>query len=406
MTIQVPRVARSRKTAAFDPLDLDFLDDPYPTYARLRAAGPIVQDGVTQWVVARHEHVARLLRDPRLRSNWPEPFQRMRMGAGAARDFLLRVVLHREGPDHATLRRLLNETMRATPGPVLRDSIARAVDEQVTAALATGRLDVMTDLALPVPVAVACDMLGVPAADRPKVRAWGLEIIKAFTVILPEQDRPAVDEAVDEMRHYLMARLDAGDKLAGIIAAMRRVGEDDDGRDSDIECIDNVIFLLVSGFTTTVHAISTIGSVLLRHPEVYARLQADRSLVRGAIEEFMRYDAPIQHISRFAAEPITIDGQTIGPGRAVHLLLGAANHDDSVFVEPTRIDIRRDPNPHVSFGAGEHACLGAGLARLEATILLDRLLERCATFEADGEPVRRSVQVFRTHLALPARVAG
>jgi len=398
---------QSQRTPVFDPLDPAFLDDPYPIYARLRAAGPIVRDGPAQWVVARHEHVARLLRHPGLRSEWPEPFQQMRMGDGAAKDFLLRVLLHREGPNHALLRKLLSGTMHATPGPELRACVARVADAQLDRALQAGRLDVMTDLALPVPVAVACEMIGIPAADRPLVEAWGVDIIKAFTVILPEPDRPRVDSAVEQLRDYLQERLRVStdtDKLASIFAALRHAAQE--AQFTAAELVDNLIFLLVSGFTTTVHAVAVVGAALLQHPAEYDQLRADRSLVTRAVEEFLRYDAPIQHISRFAAERIDVEGLTIRPGRVVHLLLGAANHDERQFIAPERLDIRRDPNPHVSFGAGIHMCLGAGLGRLEATVLLERLLERCSGFVADGDLVRRPVQVFRTYQRLPARVTA
>ncbi|KAA2265782.1 cytochrome P450 [Solihabitans fulvus] len=397
----------SQRTSVFDPLDPAFLDDPYPCYARLRAAGPMVRDGAAQWVVARHEHVARLLRHPGLRSEWPESFQQMRVGEGAAGDFLRRVLLHREGPDHTVLRRLLGSTMQATPGAALRECVARVTDARLDRALESGMLDVMADLAIPVPVAVACEMLGIPAADVPLVETWGIEIIKAFTVILPEPDRPNVDAAIEELRAYLAERLRTSpdsDKLVGIFAELRQSAEGTTLTTDEL--IDNLIFLLVSGFTTTVHAIAAIGAVLLRHPDVYRQLRADRALVGRAVEEILRYDAPIQHVSRFAAERIEVEGLTIRPGRVVHLLLGAANHDERQFTEPQRLDIRRDPNPHVSFGAGIHTCLGAGLGRLESTFLLERLLERCADVEAGGELVRRPVQVFRTYERLPARLTA
>ena len=392
------------RPGVFDPLAPEFLEDPYPTYARLRAAGPIVRDGAAQWVVARHEHVSRLLRHPGLSSEWPEGFQRMRIGDGPAKDFLLRVVLHREGADHGTLRALLGETMRATPGAELRASVARATDAALEPALATGRLDLMTDVAVPVPVAVACDMIGIPAADRHLIEAWGTQVIKAFTVILAAEDRPLVDDAVVRLRAYLDDRLrdPAGSgKLAGIFARLGSPG----GPDREA-LIDNLIFLLVSGFTTTVHAVATVGSALLRHPGVFEELRADRTLVPRAVEEFMRWDAPIQHVSRHAVERVEVEGLVIRPGRIVHLLLGAANHDERRFADPERLEIRRDPNPHVSFGAGLHMCLGAGLGRLEAAVILHRLLQRCDRFEPAGEPVRRPLQVFRSYARLPALVAA
>jgi cytochrome P450 len=399
--------ARTQRDSLFDPLDPEFLDDPYPVYSRLRDAGPIVRDGPTQWVIARHEHVAKLLRDPRLRSEWPEPFQRMRIGEGAAKDFLLNVLLHREGESHDLLRKLMNSAMHATTGPELRACTARVTDRQLDLALETGSLEIMADLALPVPVAVACELIGIPAADEPLVREWGIEIIKAFTVVLPEADRPAVESALVQLRDYL------GQLLAdsALTSKIRRVFDGlrsaQDGTSfARAELIDNLIFLLVSGFTTTVHAIAASGGLLLAHPEIYAGLRADRSLVASAIEEFMRYESPIQHISRYAAETISIEDLTIRPNRVVHLLLGSANRDERQFADPDRIDIRRAPNPHVSFGAGAHVCLGAGLGRLEVKVLLERLLERCSVLEADGPLERRPVQVFRTYRRLPARVTA
>lgn len=198
---------QTRGTSLFDPLDPAFLDDPYPVYERLRAAGPVVRDGPAQWVAARHEQVAAMLRDPRLRTEWPEPFQRMRMGEGEAKDFLLRVLLHREGDNHDRLRTLLNATMHATSGAQLRACITRVTDEQLDRVLDTGRLDIMADLALPVPVAVACEMIGIPAVDRRLIEEWGIEIIKAFTVILPEPDRPQVNSAIQHLRDYLDGQL-------------------------------------------------------------------------------------------------------------------------------------------------------------------------------------------------------
>jgi cytochrome P450 len=389
----------------FDPLDPAFLDDPYPVYARLRAAGPVVRDGATQWVVARYEHVARMLREPGLRSDWPPQFQRMRIGEGAASDFLVRVLLHREGQAHELLRRVLNATMHSTPSAELRRCAARVADEQLDLAIAEGRLEIMTDLALPVPIAVACEMLGIPAADQPLVRAWGIEIIKAFTVILPEQDRPQVDAAVRELRDYLgdlIRQSPATSKIGVIVAGLRDAP--DAAAFSEADLLDNLIFVLVSGFTTTVHALATVGGVLLAHPEIYAELRDDRSLTAGAIEEFIRYDAPIQHISRYAAEPVRIEDLTIRPGRVVHLLLGAANHDERQFARPDCLDIRRAPNPHLGFGAGTHMCLGAGLGRLEVKVVLERMLERCSELTADGPLTRRPVQVFRSYERLPAQV--
>jgi cytochrome P450 len=394
---------RSERRPAFDPLAPSFLEDPYPSYAQLRAAGPLVRDGATQWVAARYAPVAQLLRDPRLRGDWPEGFQAMRVGPNATKDFLFRVLLHREDAEHADLRRLLNACMHVLSAPQMRASIEVLVDQKLQQAGERGHLEVMADLALPIPAAVACEMIGIPAADRVRIQAWGLEIIKAFTVIMPEPDRDGVDLAVEQLRAYLRELVAAPTgRLAQIVSQLDQA-EQNGSVDRDA-LIDNLIFLLVSGFTTTVHLIASVSATLLQHPDVATALRADPGLVPGAVEEFIRYDCPIQHVSRYAAEPITIEGQTIRAGRIVHLLLGSANRDERQFADPGRIDIRRKPNAHVGFGVGVHACIGAGLGRLEATILLDRILRTFSVFEPDGDLVRRPVQVFRTYQRIPVAV--
>ncbi len=389
----------------FDPLDPAFLDDPYPFYELLRDAGPAVRLGAAQWVIARHAQVWQLLRDPRLRSEWPADFQQMRIGPGAGQEFLLRSVLHSEGERHSQLRKLLGACMRVVSSSQLRQEVGRLVDERLDQALDRGRLEVMEDLALPVPVAVACEMIGIPPADRPRIQEWGIDIIRAFNVVTLEPDRPLVNQAVEGLRGYLAGYLGGrAGSLSPAAAAIAGLGHGAGCAPDDL--VDNIIFLLVSGFTTTVHAIAGACAVLVRHPGIYAELRADRSLLAGAVEEFLRYDAPIQHISRFAAAKIDVGGQVIRPGRVVHLLLGSANRDSRQFAGADTIDIHRSPNPHVSFGGGIHACLGASLGRMETAMVIEGMLGRCRFFECLGEPVRRPLQVFRSYERIPAAVAA
>ena len=389
----------------FDPLNPAFLEDPYPFYEPLRAMGPAVRQGATQWVIARHAPVAALLRDQRLHSQWPEDFQRMRIGAGPGQEFLVRSVLHREGTAHASLRRLLGACLHLSPAADLRVLVSQLVNGCFDEAIEAGRCEVMRDLALPVPAAVACEMIGIPAADRPLIQGWGLDIIKAFNVVTREADRAPVNAAVADMRDYLAGLLSRPAGKLALIAGL--VGDAAErGEMSREELVDNLIFLLVSGFTTTVHVIATVCAALARHPEVFAELRADPSLVSSAVEELIRYESPIQHISRFAAERIEFEGVVIRPGRVVHLLLGSANRDARQFTAPDEINIRRSPNPHVSFGAGLHACLGASLGRLEATTVVSTILERCEEFTPAGELIRRPLQVFRSYEQIPIGLAA
>ncbi|WP_422768963.1 cytochrome P450 [Plantactinospora sp. WMMC1484] len=390
-------------TGVFQPLDPAFQADPYPCYRRLRDAAPILKDGVTQFVASRHEIVAHLLRSEGVRSDWPEPFQSLRMGDGPAKDFLLRVVLHREGPQHLLLRQVLGAGMRIMSPAATARRIAEHTDRILDEALASGELDLVSGLAVPIPVAISCDLLGVPEADQPLIRDWGMETIKAFTMILPEQDRPGVSAAIDHLRAYIRQAWDdpLGHPLGTALATLDTAAGGAFDRD---ETVDNIVFLLVSGFTTTVHLLANMFGAFLEHPDQWRRLKAEPSLVGAAVEEVARYDAPIQYISRQVAERMEIGGETLRPNRVVHLLLGAANRDERVFADPDRFDIGRQPNPHLGFGAGRHICLGAGLGRAEARGVLDRLVARCATLEPDGPLVRKPMQVFRSYERLPARV--
>jgi cytochrome P450 len=386
----------------FDPVDPDFLADPYPLYARLREIeAPVVRGGPAQWIAARYDPVAALLKDPRMRNDFPPQVQQMKLGEGDACDFVVRSALHQEAADHALLRRFLGRVVYARPMESLRGRIAELVDELLAPALARGELEVVGELALPLPLAVACELVGIPAGDRAQVQQWGLDVVQAFTVELPADRRPSVNAAVRRLREYF-ADVPAGELAAPLAAALREL--DGAGRiDRDV-LVDNVVFLFVSGFTTTVHLIASGCAALLDHPDQWARLRRDRSLVPGAVEECLRHDAPIQHVTRIVGERLEVDGVTLRPGRLVHLLLGAANRDERRFPDPARFDVGRDPNPHLSFSAGHHLCLGAGLGRLEAAVVLDRLLARCVAFEPAGPAVRRPMQVFRSYERIPVRM--
>jgi cytochrome P450 len=327
----------------------------------------------------------------------------MKLGEGDACEFVVRSALHQEESNHALLRRFLGRVVHATPADELRRRIGGLVDEILDPALERGHIEIMNEVALPLPLAVACELVNIPAEDRSLVQEWGLEVVKAFTVVLPEGERPSVNESVRRLRDYFSDRVRGASLAPQLTAALAELNGGD-VVDRDV-LIDNVVFLFVSGFTTTVHLISSGCAALLTHPDQLARLRRDPSLVASAVDEFLRYDAPIQHVSRVVGQRIDIDGVTLRPGRLVHLMLGGANHDEAQFPDPTRLDIGRDPNPHVSFGAGAHTCLGASLGRLECSVVLERLLARCARIEPTEAPRRRPMQVFRSYDYIPVEVS-
>ena len=395
---------RGQLPPRFDAGDPAVREDPYPAYAALRRAAPLCRGGPGQWAVTRHADVAALLGDPRLGNRFPDDYHRFSLGDGPASDFLQRIVLHQDRPHHARLRRVMSWAFSPRVVSALRPRIGELVDGLLAPACDRGLLEAVDDLAFPLPVMVVCELIGIPSDDRQDVRARAFDLGKAFASRVPEPDRVAADAAVVWMRDYIRAlihdRPGRGDDL------LSRMLDPGDGADqlSEEEVVDNVVFLFFAGFETTTSMIATGCAALLDHPDELARLREDRSLVPSAVEEFLRWDAPIQSRLRLVLDPIEVHGRTIRPGRALLLLLGSANHDERVFPDAGRLDIGRSPNPHVSFGGGFHHCLGAALARAEGVVVFERLLARFGRLEPAGQATREMESPFRTFSRIPIAV--
>jgi cytochrome P450 len=390
----------------FDPLDPAVRDDPYPAYTRLRAAGALCRGGVGQWAVARYAEVAKLLADPRLASELPPEYHRAAAGDGPTARFLQRIVLHRDRPAHTHLRRLVGRALGRDLERRLPERIGRLVDELLEPAVDRGRLDFAAELALPLPVLVICELLGVPAADRHAIRARAHALARAFSIRVEAVHRREADEAVTWLRDYVGALLDDRHaRSAGGLVSQSELGLTADGP-GRADLVDNVVFLFFAGYETTTSMLATGCAALLDHPDELARLRADPSLVTSAVEECLRYDAPIQSRLRLVSTPIAIDGRIVRPGRLLLLLIGSANRDERRFPGPDRLDLGRRPNPHLSFGGGIHSCAGATLARLEGAVVFGRLLARFGRIEAAGEPERDLESPFRTYARLPVAVGG
>lgn len=392
----------------FDALDPAVIDDPYPTYARLRAAGPLCRVSPASWGVTRHAEVAALLRDPRLANEFPDDDPQFQMGEDLSRDVFRRIIPTRDPDDHSRLHQLMVRAFSPGIARRARDHIGRLVDNLVGPALDTGRLDAVADLAFPVAATVVCELMGLPAGARAEIWPRAAALSDAFTPFLLDADlgadRTAADEALRWLRGYVTDLLDdrrpdpGGDLLARMLAA----GPGDSDRE---EIVDNLVFLCFTGFETTMNMVCTGCAGLTRQPEQWARLRADPALAPTAVEEFVRFDAPIQYTARRALKPIQVGDRTIRPGRSVFLLLGCANHDERVFDRPERIDIGRQPNPHVGFGGGVRGCLGAVLARVEGGVVFDRLVRHFRSIEPAGVPVRQPSALFRSYRTIPLAVS-
>jgi cytochrome P450 len=380
------------------------MEDPYPTYARLRAAGAVCRGGAATWVVTRHADVAALIRDERLGHRFPADFRLPFAAAeGTASTLLSRILSSLEPPDHPRVRHLVGKALNPSVVRGMRASIAGSVDALTAPLRDRDGFDAVTDLALPLQIQVGCDLLGVPAADRGEIWPRAMAIGRAFIPFTPDRDGArADDDSARWLRDYMddlvrERRRAPGDDLLSRLIAARDNGV---GLSHD-EIVDNGVFLFFAGFETAIHLVAGGCAALLAHPDELRRLRADRSLLPRAVEEILRYDAPIQSMARWANDAITIDGRTIRAGRVVLLLLGSANHDERVFDRPERLDVGRHPNPHLSFGGGAHHCLGVSLARLEGAVVYDRLLDTFPRLDAGGPPVRRPHPNLRGYTSVP-----
>lgn len=394
----------------FDAVDPALLDDPYPTYTRLRDAAPLVRAGPGTWAVTRHADVSELLRDSRLGHEFPdETLAAFAVAGGLPDTSLRRIVAGLEPPGHTRVRRIMAAAFSPATVHGIRERIARFVDDVVDRAIACGGFDAMTDLAFPLQTMVACDLIGAPQADRIAVVTRAMEVGRVFILVpFAAQGGPgAQDEAVDWLRGFVHDLLAQRRRAPGQDLLSRMAGAGHRGaRLSDDEIVDNVVFLFFAGFETSIHLIASGCAALLAHPDQWERLSTTPSMAPRMVEETLRYDAPIQWVARLASAPITVGGRTIRAGRAVLLLLASANRDGRRFSHPDRFDIGRSPNPHVGFGAGVHTCLGSALARAQGVVTFECLARRLATLAPAAPVVRRPHPNLRGYASVPVAVRG
>ncbi len=390
----------------FDSRDPAVLDDPYPIYANLRAAGGLCRGGPGQWVVSRYDDVLPLLRDRRLSHEYPPEYHEFSVGDGPANTFFQRIMLDRDPPGHTRLRKLMAKAFSPRLLPPLRRFIAEQVERLLRPALEAGKLELVSELAFPLPVMVVCELVGIPPVDRELVRPYAIDLAKGFALYVSPEERQPTHQAVAWLRQYIGELLEHRHRHPGddLLSQLLAAGEAEGTQLDYDEIVDNVVFLFFAGFETTTNLLATAGAALIEHPGQLARIREDRALILTAIEEFLRWDAPIQATARMVREEIWIADRAIRPGRVVVLLLGSANHDELQFPNPDTLDVGRTPNAHVSFGGGAHYCLGAALAREEGAITLSWIVANLAKFEPAGQIVRRPSVTFRSYRTVPVAV--
>lgn len=393
----------------FDATEPAVLADPYPTYARLRAAGPLCRGGPGTWMVTRYPDVSPLLADRRLVNGPPEAERgRSPYGCGAADGLLRRMLSGRRPPDHTRLRGLMGTAFAPRLMRARRHLVRGLVDELLSPALDRGHFDAVGDLAFPLQARMVCELVGVPPELRSEIWPAAMQLGRTFIpYTLPTAEQVvAADELAATLRALVMDLLGwrrgrpADDLLSRMASAVV------DGIVTMDDAVDNLVFLFFAGFETTMNVIGTAFALLPAHPDQLDRLYADRSLVPTAVDELLRYDSPAQYTARLTDTPVRVGGRTIRAGRMVLLMIGSANRDERQFPDADTFDVGRTPNVHLSFGGGIHHCLGWSLGRVEIEEVLRAVLDRCATVRPAGPAQRLAHPNFRAHTRVPVAVTA
>ena len=390
----------------FDPFLPGFNADPFPHYHRLREADPVHQSPLGFWVLTRYEDCVAVLRDQRFGRAGFEGFLESVYGSPAGYERLPRSMLFQDPPDHTRLRALVSRAFTPRVVEGLRPRIQQVVDGIIDRALDTRSMEVIGDLAYPLPVTVISEMLGVPAGDQESIKGWSADIARSLDAIglqvdpeIVERGRVARRAIGDYFRQLLpeRRRQPRNDLLSLLIAA-----EEQGDKLSEGELLSTCILLYIAGHETTVNLIGNGLLALLRHGDQLRRLREEPALAASAVEELLRYDGPVQRTARFTTVDVEIGGRAIDKGAMVVTVIGAANRDPAHFPEPDRLDLGRVDNRHIAFGFGIHFCLGAPLARLEGQVALGTLARRLPALALAADTVEwRESQVLRGLKALP-----
>ena len=388
----------------FAPYDVAFVADPYPAYEELRRDTPVVYDEATDhWLVPRYRDVNALLRDRRFGRTYLHTATHAEMGHpdppewhGPFWDLINAGILDMEPPDHTRVRRLVSKAFTPRFVEGLRPRVQAITDALIDEVAGAGEFDLLPTVAEPLPVTVIAEMLGIPEVDRHHLRPWSGDICKMYEL------RPSLGAQRDSVRasgefsEYLRGlarerRRDPGDDL---ISGLVQVVDEGETLTED-ELVGTCVLLLNAGHEATVNSTLIGWWTLFRHPDQLNRLREDRSLLPSAVEELLRFDTPLQMFERWVLQDVELHGVTIPRGAELGLLFGSANRDPDVFGEPDTLDLAREPNPHLTFGAGIHFCLGAPLGRMELQISFASLMDRLPGLELVEEPRWKPNYVIR-----------
>jgi cytochrome P450 len=396
-----------------------FIDDPYPFYAALRIHSPVhplvqANGGPGQWLLTRHADVAAVYRAPQAKSDKRAEFA-PKFGPGTPLfEHHTTSLVFNDAPLHTRVRRLMLGALNQRAIGRMEAGVAALVQRLLDQLADQRTPDLIAHFAAEIPVEVIGNLLDMPQAERAPLRAWSLAILSALEPAPPPdvlaRGHAAVTDFCALLRDLVAhRRAHPGDPEADVLTRLIQ-GETRDGgggggeRLSEVELLHNCIFLLNAGHETTTNLIGNGVHALLTQRAAWRRLVAEPALVHSAVEELLRFDSPLQLNNRQLDAPLQLGDITLPAGDFITLGVGAANHDPAVFAQPGVLDLARKPNHHLAFGHGAHACAGMNVARLEARIALDALVQRYPRLDLAGPPVRDRRLRFRGLTALPLRL--
>jgi len=386
----------------FDPFAPEYRADPYPRYNYLRTNDPIHHDPDDFWILTRHADCEAILRDQRWSSNSaharnprPAEAQSVRETVAAGLDFP--ILLFLDPPDHTRLRKLVSKAFTPRSVERLRPRVESLVDEFLDGAAERGGMELIGDLAYPLPVTVICELLGVPADDQHLFGPWSSDASRLLDDEIDDETAQRGLLAVMQLLNYFNGLFDErrahprDDLLSALLAA-----EEEGDKLSETELRSITLLLFIAGHETTMNLIGNGMLALLHNRAQFDLLCADPSLAPGAVEELLRYDGPVHLTGRVPLEDIEVGGHPFEAGEQVVTLLAAANRDPARFDSPDDLDIRRTDNHHLTFSGGIHYCLGAALARLEGQVAMGAIAQRFPDIELETtDPQYRDHFVLR-----------
>ncbi|SDI36758.1 cytochrome P450 [Lutimaribacter saemankumensis] len=384
-----------------------FVDDPFPWYAALLEHAPVLPQPDGSVLLSRHADLERIYKDTTLYSSDKKQAFAPKFGVGSPLfEHHTTSLVFSDPPLHTRVRKIMTSALTPRAIQRMEPGLVSTVDYLLDRMEGKDEVDLIEDFASSIPIQIIGNLLDVPMDERGPLRDWSLAILGALEPTLTEEQLKRGHDSVTEFKTYLedlvaRRRAKPGDPETDVLTRLIR-GEGADAQLSEIELLQNCIFILNAGHETTTNLIGNGLALLNDHPEEKARLLENPGLITTAIEEFLRYASPNQLGNRETTQEIEIDGLKVPKGTNLHLVIGAANRDPAVFDDPQRFDITRKPNRHLAFAGGPHVCVGLTLARLEGRIAIGRLLERFPDYRIkEGRELGGRMR-FRGYAKLPA----